>query len=155
MSTSSQNLIHFAIRYHRENIWVLQLHIADSEKKNNSILCVAGKEINFSRRVWCEQYEPKKSHTRLKSNFDRLLIIFFITQIHRVRTVSLNGEASSVINSRLLKPTIFKFSFMSIEFQYNLSIRVADFSYAVPHLLRARGNCEKPTAVQTALNSLF
>ena len=46
--------------------------------------------------MWCEQYEPKKSHTRLKSIFNRLLIIFFITQIHRVRFVSVNGEASRV-----------------------------------------------------------
>ena len=35
-------------------------------------------------------------HTRLKSNFDRLLyIIFFITQIHTVCLVSINEEASS------------------------------------------------------------
>ena len=40
-------------------------------------------------------------HTRLKSNFDRLLyIIFFITQIHRVRFVSVNGEASRVKPSK-------------------------------------------------------
>ena len=69
-------------------------------QKYNSILCVAGKKLNLSRRVWCEQYEPKKSHTRLKSNFDRLLIIFFITQIHRVRFVSVNGEASRVKASK-------------------------------------------------------
>ena len=98
MSTSSQNLIHFAINYHRKNIWVLQLNIADSEK--NIIVYYAGKELNFSRRVWCEQYEPKKSHTRLKSNFDRLLIIFLITQIHRVRFVSVNREASIVRPSK-------------------------------------------------------
>ena len=30
-------------------------------KKYNNILCGAGKKVNFSRRVWCEQYEPKKS----------------------------------------------------------------------------------------------
>ena len=30
----------------------------------------------------------------------------------------------SVLNSRLLKPTILKFSFMFIEFRYNLSFRV-------------------------------
>ena len=30
-------------------------------KKYNSILCVAGKELNFSRRVRCEQYKSKKS----------------------------------------------------------------------------------------------
>ena len=32
--------------------------MSDSEK---SILYVAGKELNFSRRVWCEQYKSKKS----------------------------------------------------------------------------------------------
>ena len=40
-------------------------------------------------------------HTRLKSNFDRLLyIIFFITQIQTVCLVSINGEAS---DSKALK----------------------------------------------------
>ena len=68
--------------------------------KYNSILCVARKKLNFSRRVWCEQYEPKNSHTRLKSNFDRFLIIFFITRIHRVRFGSVNGEASRVKPSK-------------------------------------------------------
>ena len=42
----------------------------------------------------------KKSYSRLKSNFDRLLLIFFITQIHRVRFVSVNGEASRVKPSK-------------------------------------------------------
>ena len=93
VSTSGQNLILFVIRYRRENIWVLQLNIVDSEK--NIIVYYALRGLDFSRRVWCEQYE-----TRLKSNFDRLLIIFFITQIHRVRFVSLNGEASRVKPSK-------------------------------------------------------
>ena len=36
-------------------------------------------------------------HTRLKSNFDRLLyMIFFITQIHTVFLVSINVNASRV-----------------------------------------------------------
>ena len=40
-------------------------------------------------------------HTRLKSNFDRLLyIIFFIAQIHRVRCVSVNGKASRIKPSK-------------------------------------------------------
>ena len=40
-------------------------------------------------------------HTRLKSNFDRLLyIVFFITQVHRVRFVSVNKEASRVRPSK-------------------------------------------------------
>ena len=30
----------------------------------------------------------------------------------------------SILNSRLLKPTVLKFSFMFIEYPYNLSIRV-------------------------------
>ena len=77
------------------------------------MLCVAGKGLNFSRRVWCEQYEPKKSHTRLGTRrdtrhetrhetrqVDRLLIVFFITQIHRVRFVSVNEEASRVKPSK-------------------------------------------------------
>ena len=51
-------------------------------KKYNSILCSVGKKLNFSRRVWCEQYEPKKS--TLHSTH----IIFSMTQIHRVRFVS-------------------------------------------------------------------
>ena len=41
-------------------------------------------------------------HTRLKSNFDRLLyIIFFITQIHTVWLVSINGEATRVRLSKI------------------------------------------------------
>ena len=40
-------------------------------------------------------------HTRLKSNFDRLpYIIFFITQIHTVCLVSINGEASKIRPSK-------------------------------------------------------
>ena len=42
--------------------------------------------------------------TRLKSNFDRLLyIIFFITHIHTVCLVSINGEASRVRPSKRKK----------------------------------------------------
>ena len=67
------------------------------------ILCVAGKEMNF--RVECDVSNMNRRrvpyHTRLKSNFDRLLsIIFFITQIHRVRFVTVNGEASRVKPSK-------------------------------------------------------
>ena len=43
-------------------------------------------------------------HTRLKSNFDRLMyIIFFITQIHRVRFVSVNEETARVRPSKTKK----------------------------------------------------
>ena len=96
VSTSSQNLIHFEIRYHRENIWVLQLNIADSEK--NIIVYYALRGSNWTFHVECDVSSMKRRrvpyHTRLKSSFDRLLyIIFFITQIHRVRFVSVNGEA--------------------------------------------------------------
>ena len=63
-----------------------------------------GKELNFSHRVWYEQYE-------LKSNFDRLLIIFFIRQIHRVRFVFVNGEASRVKPSKKKKISRWKKNF--------------------------------------------
>ena len=53
--------------------------------------------------VWAEE-EYLTYHTRRKSNFDRLLyIIFFITQKHRVRFVSVNGEASRVKPSKKKK----------------------------------------------------
>ena len=64
-----------------------------------------GEEIKLSTSsvmsvVWAEE-EYLTHHTRRKSNFDRLLyIIFFITQIHRVRFVSVNGEASRVKPSK-------------------------------------------------------
>ena len=50
--------------------------------------------------VWAEEkyFTPD---TRRKSNFDHLLyIIFFITQIHSVHFVSVNGEASRVESSK-------------------------------------------------------
>ena len=48
--------------------------------------------------VWAEE-EYLTHHTRRKFNFDRLLyIIFFMTQIHRVRFVCVNGEASRGID---------------------------------------------------------
>ena len=51
--------------------------------------------------MWAVQTEGVPYHTRLKSNFDRLLyIIFFIKQIHRVRFVSVNGRASRVKPSK-------------------------------------------------------
>ena len=85
MSTSSENLIHCAIRCHRENILVLQLSLAFHVECDVS-------SINRRRVPY---------HTRLKSNFDRLLyIIFFITQIHTVCLVSINGKASRVRPSK-------------------------------------------------------
>ena len=83
MSTSSENLIHFAIRCHRENIWVLQLHIADSEK--HIIVYYALWGSNWTFHVECDVSSMNQKrvpyHTKLKSNFNRLLyIIFFITQ---------------------------------------------------------------------------
>ena len=53
--------------------------------------------------VWIEE-ENFTHHTRRKSNFDRLLyIIFVITQIHRVRFVSVKGEATRVKPSKKKK----------------------------------------------------
>ena len=103
MSTSSENLIHFVIRCHRENILVLQLNLADSEK--NIIRYYALRGRNWTFHVECDVSSINRRrvpyHTRLKSNFDRLLyIIFFITPIHNVRFFSVNGEASRVKTSK-------------------------------------------------------
>ena len=47
--------------------------------------------------VWAEE-QYFTHHTRRKFNFDRLLyIIFFTTQIHRVRFFAVNGEASTFL----------------------------------------------------------
>ena len=103
VSTSSENLIHFAIRCHRENILVLQLSLADSEK--NIIVYYALRGRNWTFHVECDVSSINRRsvpyHTRLKSNFDRLLyIIFFITQIHTVCFVSMNGKAKRVKPSK-------------------------------------------------------
>ena len=81
VSTLSQNLIHFVIRCLREKIWVLQLNIADYEKKYNSILCGVGKKLNFSRRVWCEQYELKKSTSHTTRDESSILTACFVNHI--------------------------------------------------------------------------
>ena len=69
MSTSSGNLIHFVIRYHRENISVLQLNIADSEK--NIIVYYALPGRNWTFHVECDVSSMNRRrvpyHTRLKS----------------------------------------------------------------------------------------
>ena len=52
VSTLSQNLIHFTIRCHGENIWVLQLNIADSEK--NIIVYYAVWGRNWTLHVECD-----------------------------------------------------------------------------------------------------
>ena len=99
MSTSSQNLIHFAIRYHRENIRVLQSNVTDSEKNVIVYYALWGRNWTFHVKCDVDSMNQRKVpyHTRLKSNFDRsLYIIFFITQIHRVRFVCVKGEASRV-----------------------------------------------------------
>ena len=54
-------------------------------------------ELFTSSVMWAVWAEEKylTHHTRQKFNFDRLLyIIFFMTQIHRVRFVSVNEEVS-------------------------------------------------------------
>ena len=83
VSTSNQNLIHFAIRCHRENVWVLQLNIAGSEK---NIVYYALRGRNWTFHVECDVSLP--------------YIIFIITQIHRVRFVSVNRVASRVKPSK-------------------------------------------------------
>ena len=63
--------------------------------------CGKGIEVFMPSVMWAVLTEGVSYHTRLKSNFDRLLyIIFFITQIHRVRFDSVNGRASRVKPSK-------------------------------------------------------
>ena len=66
MSTLSENLIHFAIRCHWENIWVLQLNIADSEK--NMIVYYALRGRNWG----IESKALKKNFW--KKNFDKKML---------------------------------------------------------------------------------
>ena len=80
MSTSSENLIHFVIRCHRENILVLQFKPSITFHVECDVSSINRRRVPY--------------HTRLKCIFDHLLyIIFFITQIH---TVSINEEVSIV-----------------------------------------------------------
>ena len=61
---------------------------------------VAGKELNFSGRVWCEQYEPKKSTLSHKTKVQfRPLAVNHIFH-NTVRFVSVNGKASRVKPSK-------------------------------------------------------
>ena len=81
---------------------MLQLNIEDSEK--NIIVYYALRGRNSTFHVECDVSSMNRRrvpyHTRLKANFDRLLIIFFITQIHKVRFVSVNEETSRVKTSK-------------------------------------------------------
>ena len=71
-------------------------------------------------------YETAHSMQLAKWDFN-----FYFRLLHKISVVYskfLNDTTNiscSVLNSRLLKPTILKFSFMFIEFRYNLSFRVA------------------------------
>ena len=71
MSTSSQNLIHFETRCHRENIWVLQLNIA--EKKIWGKNC--GKKF-WQKNVGKINYKTKIFITKIYSNIDKCHTIF-------------------------------------------------------------------------------
>ena len=65
--------------------------------------------------VWAEE-EYLTHYTRRKFNFDRLLhIIFFMTQIHQVRFLSVNGEAS----------TFFRIFFFRIRIRIMTRIRIS------------------------------
>ena len=90
------------MRYHRENIRVLQLNTVDSEK--NIIVYYALQGRNWTFHAECDVSSINRGSTLshgLKSSFVRLLyIIFFITQIHRVRFACVNGRASKVKPSK-------------------------------------------------------
>ena len=79
--TLSQNLIHFAIRCHRENIWVLQLNIAYFEKNIIVYYALWGRNLTF--HVECDvssmsrRRVPYTSHeTKVQFRLIILLIIF-------------------------------------------------------------------------------
>ena len=82
MSTSSQNLIQFAIEHHLENIWVLPLNIADSEKKIIKKFWKKkfGKKIlerSFDKKnVGKLNYKTKLFITIIYSNIDKCHTIF-------------------------------------------------------------------------------
>ena len=84
--------------------------------------------LNFQSRIlWAREWEnlivPDVKLTM--RDFD-----FYCHLLHKISIVNSkfrNGSTNilcSVLNSRLLKPTILKFSYMFIEFRYNLRIRV-------------------------------
>ena len=88
--------------------------------------CGEGIELFTSSVIWTKVHY----HTRLKSNFERLLsIIIFITQIHRVRFVSVNGKASRVkpskekflkkVKKKILGKKIFKQKILEKSFDKN------------------------------------
>ena len=77
-------------------------------KKYNSILCVAGKELNFSRRVWCEQYKSKKttlSH-ETKVQFRPLAVYHIFDNTNTYSLFSLHKRGG--IESKAVKKKIEK-----------------------------------------------
>ena len=94
---------------------------------------------NFAVSLFTKRFYYTQRHFIAK--FNKNLIVtdvklskcnfyFYCRLLHKISVVHSkfrNDTANilcSVLNSRLLKPTILKFSFMFIEFRYNLSFRV-------------------------------
>ena len=102
--------------------------------------------------VWAEE-EYLTHHTRRKFNFDRLLyIIFFMTQIHGVRFVSVNGEASRGID-------FSQIFFFRIRIRIMTRIRISllnSFKKVILYILKiltkfgvaSQSFCENPNSVQ-------
>ena len=82
--------------------------------------------------VWVEE-EYLSHHTRRKFNFYRLLyIIFSMTQIHRVRFVSVNGEASRGID---FFQNFFRIFFFNIRIRISISLWIS-FEKVILYILK-------------------
>ena len=155
MSTLSPNLIHFAIRCHRENIWVLQLNIADSEQ--NIIVYYAVWRRNWTFHVECDvssmswRRVPYTSHetkvqfrplavyhifhdTDTSRGIDFFQIFFFrirIATMTRIR-ISLWNSFEKVILYILKIPTKF---FVKTKILFKMRIRIMIFLWvSIPDL---------------------
>ena len=84
--------------------------------------------LNFQREIlWAREWENLIVADVKLSKWDFYFYCHILHKISVVNSKFRNDTANilcSVLNSLLLKPTILKFSFMFIEFRYNLSIRV-------------------------------
>ena len=90
--------------------------------------------------VWAQE-EYLTHHTRREFDFDRLLyIIFFIKQIHRVRFVSVNGEASRGIE--------FFQIFFFFRIRIMTSIRISQWNLIPTKDVAPQSFCQNQNPVQ-------
>ena len=78
-------------------------------KKYNSILCGAGKKLNFARRVWCEQYEPKKSTLHMSRDESPISTVCCISYFISLRVWKCGLTHASRAEIRIFTPRDIKF----------------------------------------------